>query len=758
MSRIILSHPGAFIDIYIGMEYRLSSFSNNSQDLNVLKMEPSLKFYRFKNYLFLILTLMVFVCGKNTFAQEPFILETGMLETIPPKNLKFLEGLDHDVPFEVLENAEWTEKLFNAQSMVDGYWVKFVVKNNSESNVIGINHNWNMEKKLYVKNSLGLKEYPYWKHRKNVFVGQEHIGAQYRILMPQNKNTIIYDFFRSRPFDRYMAMVNGLDRMTIGLWKDVRFRELVRFSSNIGFIAVALSFSIYYFFIYLVSKGNYLWLSLSLLQATATVFFTQSNGMYMGLSRWPAISEMQFVFQGLLFLFLIIFFKQALNLKETYPRINKLFLLGIILYSLIIILNFFTSLSWPHEEQFNLLKYPPDNLGPGIVKFHYIVIPFVGLLILSIVISFILWRKGDSSAGYLCLSFILPFLTLPLAVATYFIFDGFNWIFMLVVSSSAGILFLSMFVTFGFAVAQSMNDLKKFSLEQQMRLTEAYQRFVPKQLLTNLNKESILDVQLGDQVQKEMSILFSDIRSFTMLSESMSPEENFGFVNTYLSKMGPIVRDNHGYIDKYIGDSIMALFDRSPEDAVLTSVKMLDALREYNKERIQEGLVPIRIGIGVNTGKMMLGTLGESDRMEGSVISDAVNLAARLEGLTKLYKTSLLLSEATLLKIEKNLFQTRLIDKVAVKGKKIPVMVHEVLNGEVAELMDEKISTLTNFNKGFDFYQNQQFDNALVLFTKCLKKVPEDGVAELYVERCQKLISSGWDTEKWDGINYMDNK
>jgi hypothetical protein len=85
-------------------------------------------------------------------------------------------------------------------------------------------------------------------------------------------------------------------------------------------------------------------------------------------------------------------------------------------------------------------------------------------------------------------------------------------------------------------------------------------------------------------------------------------------------------------------------------------------------------------------------------------------------------------------------------------------MVHEVLNGEVAELMDEKISTLTNFNKGFDLYQNQQFENALALFTKCLEKVPEDGVAELYVERCQKLISSGWDTETWDGINYMDHK
>lgn len=721
-------------------------------------MEHSFKFFLFKKYLFIILTLMLFVCGKYTFAVEPFVLDTGMLETIPPKNLNFLEGLDHDVPFEVLENADWTENLFNAQSMVDGYWVKFVVKNNSESNVIGINHNWNMEKKLYVKNSLGLKEYPYWKHRKNVFVGQEHIGAQYRILMPQNENTIIYDFFRSRPFDRYMAKVNGLDRMTIGLWEDVRFRELVRFSSNIGFIAVALSFGIYYFFIYLVSKGDYLWLSLSLLQATATVFFTQSNGLYMGISRWPAISEMQFVFQGLLFLFLIIFFKQALNLKEKYPRINKLFLLGITFYSLIIILNFFTSLSWPHEEQFNLLKYPPDNLGPGIVKFHYIVIPFAVLLILSIVISFILWRKGDASAGYLCLSFTLPFLTLPLALATYFIFDGFNWIFMLVLSSSAGFLFLSMFVTFGFAVAQNMNDLKKFALEQQMRLTEAYQRFVPKQLLTNLNKDSILDVQLGDQVQKEMSILFSDIRSFTTLSESMLPEENFKFVNTYLSKMGPIVRENNGYIDKFIGDAIMALFEKSPDDAVRTSVKMLDALREYNKVRIREGNDPIRIGIGVNTGMMMLGTLGESDRMEGSVISDAVNIAARLEGLTKLYKTPLLISGETLLKIDDSIFETRLIDKVAVKGKVKPIMVHEVLNGETPDLREIKISMLPNFKKCFELYQNQKFENALELFRKYLKKVPEDHVGQLYVDRCQKILSSGWDSENWEGINYMDNK
>jgi len=701
---------------------------------------------------------MFFLSFKNIFAQEPFVLDTAMIKTIPPKHLLFLEGLDHDISFEALENTEWTEKLINVQSLVNGYWVKFIVKNNSDSNLIGINHNWNFEKKLYIKNSLGLKEFPYWKHRKHNFLGEGRIGAQYRIIMPKNEDTIIYDFFRSKPFDRFMAKVNGLDRMTIGLWENIRLRELVRFSSNIGFISVALSFGIYYFFIYLVSKGNYLWLSLSLLQAAALVFFTQSNAVYMEFSRWPAVSGFQFVIMGLLFIFLITFFKQTLNLKEIFPRINKFFLLGITFYLFVIILNFLASLSWPHEEQLNLLKYPPDNLGPGILKLHHVLIPFAFLLIISIVISFISWRKGDSSAGYLCLSFILPFLILPLALTTFFISGGFNWIFMLLVSSAAGFLFLSMFVTFGFAVAQNMNDLKRFALEQQMRLTEAYQRFVPKQLLTNLNKESILDVQLGDQVQKEMSILFSDIRSFTTLSESMSPEENFRFVNTYLSKMGPIVRDNHGYIDKYIGDSIMALFDRSPEDAVNTSVKMLDALREYNRERTQEGNNPILIGIGVNTGKMMLGTLGESDRMEGSVISDAVNLAARLEGLTKLYKTPLLLSEETFLKIGDSIFDTRLIDKVAVKGKENHVMVYEVLNGESSDLRDAKISTLPKFNKGFELYQNQQFENALEFFTTCLEKVPEDRVAELYIERCQKLISSGWDTETWDGINYMDAK
>ena len=255
-----------------------------------------------------------------------------------------------------------------------------------------------------------------------------------------------------------------------------------------------------------------------------------------------------------------------------------------------------------------------------------------------------------------------------------------------------------------------------------------------------------------------MSILFSDIRSFTTLSESMTPEENFKFVNSYLKHMGPLVRENNGYIDKFIGDAIMALFDRSPEDAVKTAVIMLETLSEYNAGRKRAGYKPIRIGVGVNTGTMILGTVGESDRMEGSVISDAVNLAARLEGLTKLYRTPLLISETTMQHLQKDYFKTRLIDRVSVKGKNVPILVYEVLDAESKNNKEKKLSQLNTFNQAYDLYQNQSFEKALIKFTECFESFEEDKVSKLYIDRCNNLISNGWNPQTWDGINYMDTK
>jgi predicted ATPase/class 3 adenylate cyclase/tRNA A-37 threonylcarbamoyl transferase component Bud32 len=196
--------------------------------------------------------------------------------------------------------------------------------------------------------------------------------------------------------------------------------------------------------------------------------------------------------------------------------------------------------------------------------------------------------------------------------------------------------------------AQAVISLENARLYSNIQaINRAYERFVPQQFLSHLSRESITDVQLGDQIQREMTILFSDIRDFTSISEGMSPAENFQFVNEYLRHMEPQITHQHGFIDKYIGDAIMALFPHTAEDAIRAALEMLRSLEQFNEARIERGEIPIRIGIGLHTGLLMLGIVGGPNRMDGTVISDAVNLASRVESLTKHYGASLLITEAT---------------------------------------------------------------------------------------------------------------
>ena len=152
--------------------------------------------------------------------------------------------------------------------------------------------------------------------------------------------------------------------------------------------------------------------------------------------------------------------------------------------------------------------------------------------------------------------------------------------------------------------------------EQLSIVNRAYERFVPKDFLSLLKRKSIEDVGLGNQVQQTMSILFADIRNFTILSESMTPQENFNFINSFLKVMGPIIRKHNGFVDSYIGDAIMALYAQSADDAVQSALDMQYALRDYNKHRIEKGRKTIEIGIGINTGLLILGTVGEAQSFD----------------------------------------------------------------------------------------------------------------------------------------------
>ncbi|MCB1169714.1 MAG: HAMP domain-containing protein [Leptospiraceae bacterium] len=270
-------------------------------------------------------------------------------------------------------------------------------------------------------------------------------------------------------------------------------------------------------------------------------------------------------------------------------------------------------------------------------------------------------------------------------------------------------------------------------------LNASYYRFVPREFLQHLGQESILNIRLGDQIQKEMTVLFSDIRSFTTISESLKPSENFNFLNSYLKRVGPVIRNSRGFIDKYIGDAIMALFPDSPRNAVEAAINMRRELLEFNKYRLENGYIPIDIGVGMHTGVLMLGTIGEEERMESTVIADAVNLASRLEGLTKKMGAHIIVSEDTLRQaLEDVQVNYRFMGKVRVKGKTRSVPVYEIIDGDADELVEKKATRKDAFERGVMLYHKRRFDEAEATFLKIYEDVPEDKASLIYLERCRK--------------------
>ncbi|NET55935.1 MAG: response regulator [Symploca sp. SIO2E6] len=275
---------------------------------------------------------------------------------------------------------------------------------------------------------------------------------------------------------------------------------------------------------------------------------------------------------------------------------------------------------------------------------------------------------------------------------------------------------------------------------QLAKVNTAYGRFVPNEFIQLLGHESILDVKLGDHVKKEMAILFSDIRSFTTLSEQMSPEENFAFINSYLKMVVPAIRNHNGFIDKYIGDAVMAVFPNQAEDSLRAAIAMQKQVLRYNCDRLANGEVPIAIGIGIHVGSLMLGTVGEEQRMEETVISDAVNVASRLEGLTKIFGSTVIFSEKILIELEDpTQYRYRFLGKVPVKGRKDAISVFEAFGGEAPDIIELKLKTRIDFELGISFYYDRKFTEGSKMFERVLRKNSVDKAALLYLERCQKF-------------------
>jgi class 3 adenylate cyclase len=269
--------------------------------------------------------------------------------------------------------------------------------------------------------------------------------------------------------------------------------------------------------------------------------------------------------------------------------------------------------------------------------------------------------------------------------------------------------------------------------------------FIPREFLDHLEKSDVADLRLGDHAKKEMTIFFSDIRGFTELSESLTVEENFAFINSYLSRVVPIIKENGGFVDKYIGDAIMALFPGldGPDRAIRSAIAMQTKIVEYNGHRAKMGYRPISMGVGVHTGDLMLGVVGVSDRMESTVISDSVNLASRLQAITKAFNIALAISEQSFKGLDDpGSYKYRFIGKVKVKGKAAPISIFEIFDGIAPELFERKMKANMFFEQGMLSYYQKDFAGAMYYFKRVLDVMPEDGAASFYLDNCMKRASA----------------
>ncbi len=311
------------------------------------------------------------------------------------------------------------------------------------------------------------------------------------------------------------------------------------------------------------------------------------------------------------------------------------------------------------------------------------------------------------------------------------------------------------------ALETAYNQIKRFAFKaalaqkREHKIRNIFQKYVPADVIDEFftNPEKML---IGEN--RVISILFSDIRSFTSISEKMMPDDLVNSLNRYFTVMVDIIMARHGIVDKYIGDAIMAFFGapvRHKDDAlqsVLAGIEMSEALGQFNAQQRELGKPEFRIGVGINYGVVTVGNIGTEKKMDYTIIGDMVNLASRMEGLTKKYHQPLLISESLHQKV-KDEVDCRLIDTVAVKGKTKGVRIYTVKKS----LAEEENKAWTLHNTAMESYYQRDFDEAIGYFQNVQKIFPDDYASQLIIDRCRQFKVTP-PPENWDGVEIMTEK
>ncbi len=361
-------------------------------------------------------------------------------------------------------------------------------------------------------------------------------------------------------------------------------------------------------------------------------------------------------------------------------------------------------------------------------NYFYDVLIFLLLLITAYIVSFLKY----SNIRY---SLYLIVLLSPFFISSYLFIYKNLWISFSYAFMSLFIFILGVEIYQYFAVEKRSREIKK-----------AFSKYVSPKIVEKIAKNPDKLELKGEE--KEITVLFSDIRNFTTITENLNPQQVAKLLNIYLEKMSEIVLKNEGLLDKYIGDAVMALYnaviyqENHADLACRTALEMRKQLKDLNKQLKKEKLPEINIGIGINTGLAVVGNLGSSFRFEYTAVGDAINLASRLEGLNRFYKTNIIVSQFTKEKTKEN-FLFRLLDKVKVKGKKEAIFIYELM-----ENTKENKAIKEKYEKAFNFYLKKEFKKAKVIFEDMWENY-NDFPSYIMIQRIEILEKNI--PENWDG-------
>ena len=346
-----------------------------------------------------------------------------------------------------------------------------------------------------------------------------------------------------------------------------------------------------------------------------------------------------------------------------------------------------------------------------------------------------------------------------LAGVSALLFGGYIW-FTHHIFLSQGLWLNNLYPPLNLAFAYMGTTMHRYLSEEKKKrqIRQAFGLYVPESVVEEMlaHPERL---RVGGE-KKELSILFSDIRGFTSLSEKLTAEEVVLQLNGYLTRMTEVVFAQQGTLDKYIGDAIMAIFGAPmPQEdhavrACRTALGMIEALRSLQEDWKEKGLPVLDIGIGIHTGMAVVGNMGSERRMDYTAIGDNVNLASRLEGLTKKYGVSIVVSESTLEGAEE-LFVARVLDVVRVKGKQQPVRIYELICPRLREA--EFSAPLELYNRGVELFYERKWQEAQGLFQEVEKRWPGDPPSRFYLSRCAKYLDDP-PGEDWIGVTTLDQK